>query len=324
LTANGMKVATVDSSNGNCYCTVKYYHLDMLGNTRLITSPSNSITFSNGYQPFGQDNGTPNNSENYKFTSKPYSATTGLYYYYQRWYDPSIGRFMSVDAKPGQLANPQSLNTYVYVRNLPTSLGDPTGMFDCGIVAFACNAVGTIWNGAKQGLNTVVQVVVRPVVDRICSRVERVCDAISTVTKATVQGIKTEISALPQRIQQFKNDVTQTLLQAYQDLQYANRQVNQAIEAVGNWASRFHITDTNRFVTGLVECAGLVALVALTWEVLPEEVGMEAVLYGAAVTGTVGPIGTVVLANDLMEVAHFAVNLAVGCGADTFGSVSMS
>jgi len=48
LTANGMKVATVDSSNGNCYCTVKYYHLDMLGNTRLVTSPSKSITFSNG------------------------------------------------------------------------------------------------------------------------------------------------------------------------------------------------------------------------------------------------------------------------------------
>jgi hypothetical protein len=26
-----------------------------------------------------------------RFTGKPYSTATGLYYYYHRWYDPTIG-----------------------------------------------------------------------------------------------------------------------------------------------------------------------------------------------------------------------------------------
>ncbi len=82
--------------------------------------------FSSSYQPFGQDNGTPTGSETYKFTGKPYSTATGLYYY-QRWYDPSIGRFASMDPKQGNPSNPQSLNPYVYVTNLPTLLTDPSG-----------------------------------------------------------------------------------------------------------------------------------------------------------------------------------------------------
>jgi len=32
-----------------------------------------------------------------RFTGKPVSQTTGLYYEYQRWYDPSMGRFIGED-----------------------------------------------------------------------------------------------------------------------------------------------------------------------------------------------------------------------------------
>ena len=37
-----------------------------------------------GYQPFGQDIGTPTGTETYRFTGKPVSQTTGLYYYGSR------------------------------------------------------------------------------------------------------------------------------------------------------------------------------------------------------------------------------------------------
>ncbi len=66
-------------------------------------------------------------TESDRFTGKPVSATTGLYYYFQRWYDPSIGRFISVDPLTGDLSDPQSLNPYVYVSNQPTGAADPTG-----------------------------------------------------------------------------------------------------------------------------------------------------------------------------------------------------
>ena len=67
-----------------------------------------------------------------RFTGKPVSQTTGLYYDYQRWYDPTTGQFITPDPKHGHLSNPQSLNPYVYVLDRPTSLTDPTGLDDCG------------------------------------------------------------------------------------------------------------------------------------------------------------------------------------------------
>jgi len=66
-------------------------------------------------------------TETYKFTGKPVSQTTGLYYEYGRWYDPTLGRFISQDPVAGFLSDPQSLNPYVYVENSPTTYTDPTG-----------------------------------------------------------------------------------------------------------------------------------------------------------------------------------------------------
>src|SRR6058998_1030881 len=122
LSINGLKVASVDSSQGGCFCTVKYYHLDALGSARLVTNPSKIVTFNDGYQPFGQDNGTPycsSTCETYKFTAKPVSTTTGLYYYGARWYDSAIGSFISPDPLSGGFGS-QRFNPYIYVEDAPT------------------------------------------------------------------------------------------------------------------------------------------------------------------------------------------------------------
>ncbi|TMI18368.1 hypothetical protein E6H33_01295 [Candidatus Bathyarchaeota archaeon] len=119
-----------------------YYHTDALGSTRMITYNDATYVFINNYQPFGKDNGTPKgnlaSSEKDRFTGKPYSPTTGLYYNYQRWYDPAIGRFISPDANSGQLSNPQSFNLYVSVFNNPLSYVDPDG-------ASPLDALGGLW-----------------------------------------------------------------------------------------------------------------------------------------------------------------------------------
>jgi len=78
--ANGLRIARVTGASGNSP-TVVYYHTDVLGSTRLVTSSTRSVLFSDGYQPFGQNNGTPAGSETYKFTGKPVSQTTDLYYF---------------------------------------------------------------------------------------------------------------------------------------------------------------------------------------------------------------------------------------------------
>lgn len=144
--ANSLLIAKVSSSATN------YYHADGLGSTRLVTTPGKhgvTVAFSDNYQPYGQDNGTPTGSETYKFTGKPYSTATGLYYYYQRWYDPSTGRFVSRDSNPGDPSSPESLNLYIYVQDHPTTLTDPSGQCpNCVAAAIGAAAGFAIAYGA--------------------------------------------------------------------------------------------------------------------------------------------------------------------------------
>src|SRR5207249_4877652 len=123
--ANGIRIARTGGT-----VSTTYYITDALGSTRVVTDTSGRVVVSDNYQPFGSDN-TSKGSETYKFTGKPVSATTGLYYEYSRWYDPSIGRFISQDPSAGHVSDPQSLNAYVYVENLPTVMTDPTGAVLC-------------------------------------------------------------------------------------------------------------------------------------------------------------------------------------------------
>ena len=123
--ANGLRIAMVNDAAGY-HPTVVYYHTDALGSTRLVTSANKSVLFSDSYQPFGQDNNV-SGSATYKFTGKPVSQTTGLYYDYQRWYDPSLGRFISRDPDPGNIGDPSSLNGYSYCFNDPTGFVDSNG-----------------------------------------------------------------------------------------------------------------------------------------------------------------------------------------------------
>jgi len=63
------------------------------------------------YEEFGSDiNGI---TEKYKYTGKE-KDITGLYYYGARYYDPTIGRFITRDPVKGNIMNPQTFNPYVY------------------------------------------------------------------------------------------------------------------------------------------------------------------------------------------------------------------
>jgi len=61
------------------------------------------------------------------YTELGYDASSGLSYARARYFDSSIGRFISQDTYEGQLDNPLSLNLYTYVENNPLRYVDPTG-----------------------------------------------------------------------------------------------------------------------------------------------------------------------------------------------------
>jgi len=62
----------------------------------------------------------------YRFTGAELDTASGLYHMGARFYDPSIGRWLSED--PAKSFEPASLNFYAYVANNPLILIDPRGL----------------------------------------------------------------------------------------------------------------------------------------------------------------------------------------------------
>ncbi len=62
------------------------------------------------------------------FVNGDQDAATGLTHLGAREYDPAIGRFISVDPVMNP-TEPQTLNSYAYARNNPTTLSDASGLY---------------------------------------------------------------------------------------------------------------------------------------------------------------------------------------------------
>ena len=122
---NGQKLAKVDISE-----TVEYYHNNYLGSVQAITNSSGSTVWSRSYYPFGQDRDATGTGNEYKFTGKEWDEESDLYYFWKRYYNPEVGRFISID--PFYYLSP-SLTPYHYCRNNPLVRIDVGGLTDINI-----------------------------------------------------------------------------------------------------------------------------------------------------------------------------------------------
>lgn len=106
---------------------LEVYHTDRLGSVRTITDATGSVIASHRTDEFGIETATTGSSDQpFGFTGEP-SDPTGLSYLRARYYDPTLGRFLSRDTWSGSGAAPASLNRYVYAWNNPLSGTDPSG-----------------------------------------------------------------------------------------------------------------------------------------------------------------------------------------------------
>jgi RHS repeat-associated protein len=130
---DGDRVARKDFSGSTT--SVAYYFSDHLKTASVITDAAGVIKAESDYYPWGGELQFVNNDSNhYKFTGKERDTETGLDYFGARYYSNGLGRWVSADwsATPipipfADLSDPQTLNQYSYVRNIPTSQGDPDG-----------------------------------------------------------------------------------------------------------------------------------------------------------------------------------------------------
>ncbi|WP_207650522.1 RHS repeat-associated core domain-containing protein, partial [Desulforamulus aeronauticus] len=110
--------------NGNCY----YYLYNGHGDVTQVMDQNGNIVNNYAYDEWGNILTKQEQVSNpLKYAGEYYDEESGLYYLRSRYYDPTIGRFISRDSYEGEITNPLSLNLYTYVENDPLSYVDPSG-----------------------------------------------------------------------------------------------------------------------------------------------------------------------------------------------------
>jgi RHS repeat-associated protein len=116
------QVLAQDKGNG----AVLWGLADNLGSIRLVTDSQGNVVNEITYDAFGNVVLESNGNVEFRFgyTGRELDAETGDYYYRSRYYDSTIGRFVSEDTIGFEGGD---ANLYRYVFNSPTNYTDPTG-----------------------------------------------------------------------------------------------------------------------------------------------------------------------------------------------------
>jgi RHS repeat-associated protein len=105
--------------------TTSYYEQDGLGSATSLTTAAGALANTYTFDSFGKTtNSTGALTNPFRYTGREFDTESSLYYYRARYYDPSIGRFISEDAQREVV---RGMNFYEYVWNDPARLIDPDG-----------------------------------------------------------------------------------------------------------------------------------------------------------------------------------------------------
>lgn len=108
--------------------TVVYYHTDALGSPVATTDAAGAVIERTEYEPYGQVLNEPV-ADGPGYAGHVSDAQTGLSYMQQRYYDPQIGRFLSMDPVTADANTGGNFNRYWYANNNPYKFKDPDGRF---------------------------------------------------------------------------------------------------------------------------------------------------------------------------------------------------
>src|SRR5690606_25952428 len=114
---------------GGGTAVVKYQHTDALGSPVVVTRQNRDIVEETEYEPYGQVLNRPMH-DGPGYTGHVEDAATGLVYMQQRYYDPMLGIFLSVDPVTAYGGDMRHFNRYAYAYNNPYKFTDPDGR--CG------------------------------------------------------------------------------------------------------------------------------------------------------------------------------------------------
>lgn len=106
----------------------RFVHQDGLGSTRLLTDASATATDRIAYDAFGNEIAREGNTPTeHLYRGEQLDPNLGWYNLRARAYDPSTGRFATMDSFHGFSMDPPTLHKYVYANADPTNNTDPSG-----------------------------------------------------------------------------------------------------------------------------------------------------------------------------------------------------
>lgn len=117
--------------------TVEYIHTDAVGTPVAVTDINRNVIERSEYEPYGTVLNRPI-SDGPGYTGHVMDAATGLTYMQQRYYDPTLGRFLSVDPVTADTNTGWNFNRYNYAANNPYKFKDPDGRI-----------IETVWDAAN-------------------------------------------------------------------------------------------------------------------------------------------------------------------------------
>jgi RHS repeat-associated protein len=120
------------------------YHADGNGNVTALVDSAQALAASYRYNPYGgllRSSGGLAGADVYRFSSKEWFQSPGLYYCGYRFYDPNLQRWHNRDP----LGEKCGINLYRLVRNRPTDFVDPSGEITW---RGGCGALAAVLGGA--------------------------------------------------------------------------------------------------------------------------------------------------------------------------------
>ena len=145
----GINLIAADNYNGSS-TTRQYYVYNGHGDVVLLTNSSGSVTKTYEYDAFGvEKNPDPNDINPFRYCGEYFDTETGNIYLRARYYDPSVGRFISEDPIR------DGFNWYSYCFNNPINFIDPNGLKYVPLRATIEGLGGSVSWDSKTGVVTI-------------------------------------------------------------------------------------------------------------------------------------------------------------------------
>ncbi len=128
-----------------------YYVTDTHGNVVQLLDETGNVTKTYEYDSFGNEVNPDKKDENpFRYCGEYYDKETEEIYLRARYYQPSVGRFITRDTYTGESDESLSLHLYTYCENDSVNAWDPSGHYKIKMKHINGRKIGREGNGLKR------------------------------------------------------------------------------------------------------------------------------------------------------------------------------